>query len=197
MLPFTLTGSMVIDSLLSVKLSRSIIFVKKTANLPLESKSSKTKFNQIVVRTLSFFSVCYYCCEAVSRAELYCSALGFFFTIQRIWIVLGRCLFNDSKRSIGEVLFLINFVQVKFEAVSERREKIWSDFVAEQNEEWSEKSVVFCLYRCFLESEKLSCEKKLSERNFLFTCGILKQFFQFFLVMRCDYDFVLILGWFW
>ena len=32
-----------------------------------------------------------------------------FFTIQRIWIVLGCCLFYDSKRSIGEVLFLINF----------------------------------------------------------------------------------------
>ena len=28
-----------------------------------------------------------------------------FFTIQGIWIVLGRCLFHDSKRSIGEVLF--------------------------------------------------------------------------------------------
>ena len=55
----------------------------------------------------------------------------------------------------------------------------------------------FCSYRCFLESEKLRCEQKvLSERNFLFTCGILKQFFSFILVQRFG-DFVLFLGWFW
>ena len=53
------------------------------------------------------------------------------FTIQ---IVLGKncCLFYDSKRSIGEVLFLINFIVVIFEAGNETREKIWSDFGAEQ-----------------------------------------------------------------
>ena len=40
------------------------------------------------------------------------------------------------------------------------------------------KRVVFCSYRCFLESEQLRCEKKFCKRsNFLFTCGILKQFF--------------------
>ena len=42
------------------------------------------------------------------------------------------------------------------------------------------KRVVFCSYCCFLESEKLrSEENSVSERNF-FTCGILKQFFEFF-----------------
>ena len=40
--------------------------------------------------------------------------------------------FYDSKRSIGEVLFLINFIGVIFEAGNETREKIWSDFGAEQ-----------------------------------------------------------------
>ena len=30
-----------------------------------------------------------------------------------------------------------------FEAGNETREKIWSDFVAEQNEEWSEKELFF------------------------------------------------------
>ena len=39
--------------------------------------------------------------------------------------------------------FLINFIGVNFEARNETREKIWSDFVAEQNEEKSEKRVVF------------------------------------------------------
>ena len=50
------------------------------------------------------------------------------------------------------MFFLINFIGVIFEAGNETREKIWSDFVAEQNEEWSEKRVVFCSFRCFLES---------------------------------------------
>ena len=40
--------------------------------------------------------------------------------------------FYDSKRSIGEDLFLINFIGVIFEAGNEKVEKIWSDFVAEQ-----------------------------------------------------------------
>ena len=49
----------------------------------------------------------------------------------------------------------------------------------------------FCSYRCFLESKKLRCEKKIvSEGNYLFTCGILKQFFSLFLVKSFGYDFV-------
>ena len=39
-----------------------------------------------------------------------------------------------------------------------------SVFVAEQNEKWSEKKVVFCSYRCILESEKLKCERKFCKR---------------------------------
>ena len=68
---------------------------------------------------------------------------------------------------------------MNFEAGNETREKIWSDSVAERNDKWREKRVVFCSYRCFLESEKLRCDKKnsASERNFLFIHGILKQFF--------------------
>ena len=44
--------------------------------------------------------------------------------------------------------------------------------------------MVFCSYRCFLESEKLRCEKKFG--SFFF--------FHFFLVKRFGYDFVLILA---
>ena len=62
------------------------------------------------------------------------------------------------------MLFLIKFIGVNFEAGNETREKIWSDFVTEQNEEWSEKRVVFCSYRRFLESEKLRCEKKFCKQ---------------------------------
>ena len=53
----------------------------------------------------------------------------------------------------------MNFIGVNFEAGNETREKIWSDFVAGQNEAWSEKRVVFCSCCCFLERDKLRCEK--------------------------------------
>ena len=53
---------------------------------------------------------------------------------------IGALSFYDSRRSIGEVLFLIDFIGVIFEARNETREKIWSDFGAEQNEERNEKS---------------------------------------------------------
>ena len=39
--------------------------------------------------------------------------------------------------------FLIIFIGVNFEARNEVREKIWIDFVAKQNEEWSKNRVVF------------------------------------------------------
>ena len=45
---------------------------------------------------------------------------------------IGALSFYDSKRSIGEVLFLINFIGVIFEAGNESREKNWSDIEAEQ-----------------------------------------------------------------
>ena len=64
-------------------------------------------------------------------------------------------VFYDSKRSIGEVLFLINFIGVIFEAGNETREKIWSDFVAEQNEEWSEKRVVFLFISLFSREREI------------------------------------------
>ena len=43
---------------------------------------------------------------------------------------------------IGEVLFLINLIVVNFEG-NETHEKISSDFVAEQNEMWTERRVIF------------------------------------------------------
>ena len=96
--------------------------------------------------------------------------LGFFYNSKNLNCIGALSFYYDSKRSIGEVLFLINFIGVNFEAGNETRENIWSDFVAEQNEEWSEQRVVFCSYRCFLESEKLRCDKNsVSEQNFLFT----------------------------
>ena len=45
--------------------------------------------------------------------------------------------------------FLINFIGMNSEAGNETRENIWSDFVAEQNEAWSEKRVVFLFILLF------------------------------------------------
>ena len=63
-------------------------------------------------------------------------------------------------------LFLINFIGVKFEAGNEKREKMWSYFAAEQNEEWSEKRAAFFI---LLFSRARNCGVKkisLSRRNF-------------------------------
>ena len=75
------------------------------------------------------------------------------------------------------------------------RVKIGSDFVAEQNEEWSEKRVIFCSYRCFLESEKLRRGKKISKRAKFF--AHVRHFEAVFVFHLCGYNFVLILSWFW
>ena len=51
-----------------------------------------------------------------------------------------------------------------FDAGNETREKIWSDFGAEQKWRAEKKESGFCSYRCFWESEKLMCEKIFSKR---------------------------------
>ena len=55
----------------------------------------------------------------------------FFLPFKEFELYWGAVFFYDSKRSIGEV-FLINFIGVIFEAGNETREKIWSDFGADQ-----------------------------------------------------------------
>ena len=51
-----------------------------------------------------------------------------------------------------------------FEAGNETREKIRSEFGAEQNWKAERKESGFYSYRCFWESEKLMCEKIFSKR---------------------------------
>ena len=55
-------------------------------------------------------------------------------------IVLGPCVFTTRRGVLEKSFFKINFIGVKFEDENETREKIWSDFVTEQNEMWREKS---------------------------------------------------------
>ena len=60
------------------------------------------------------------------------------------------------------------------------------------------KRVIFCSYRCFLESEKLRCEKEFCKRaKFFVRVRHFKAVFFNCLVKRFGYDFVLSLGWFW
>ena len=91
------------------------------------------------------------------------SLLLVFFTIQRIWIVLGRCLFT-TRRGVMDKSFFKSIFGVNFEAGNETREKIWSHFGAEQKWRAEQKESGFCSHRCFWESEKLMCEKIFSKR---------------------------------
>ena len=86
-----------------------------------------------------------------------------------------------------------------FEAGNETREKIWSDFGAEQKLRAERKESGFCSYRCFWESEKLTSEKILSKRAKFFCsrAAFKSSFLQLLMVMRLDYDIVLVLGLFW
>ena len=56
---------------------------------------------------------------------------------------IGALSFLRLEEEYWRSPFLINFIGVNFEAGNETRKKIWRDFVAEQNEEWSEKSGFF------------------------------------------------------
>ena len=99
--------------------------------------------------------------------------------------------YYDSKRSIGEVLFLINFIGVIFEAGNETRVIL----ALNKSEERSQKSG-FCSYRCFRETEKLMCEEIFSKRaKFFVHVRHFKAVFFHFLVKRFRYDFRLVLGW--
>ena len=86
-----------------------------------------------------------------------------------------------------------------FEAGNATREKIWSDFGAEQKWRAEWKVSGFCSYRCFWESEKLMYEKFFSKRaNFFVHVRLFESsFLQLLMVMRSDYDIVLVLGLFW
>ena len=89
-----------------------------------------------------------------------CGGSGFsivvIFNKSKVWAILS---FESFPEFFGLCFSLISFIGVNFEAGNESG---------------------FCSYRCFLESEKLRCEKSsVSERNFLITC-ILKHFFNLF-----------------
>ena len=120
-----------------------------------------------------------------------------FFTFQRIWIVLGRCLFT-TRRGVLEKSFFKSIFGVNFEAGNETREKIWSDFGAEQKWRAERKKSGFCSHCCFWECEKLMCEKNFFKWAKFFSRAAFKSnFLQLLMVLRFDYDIVLVLGLFW
>ena len=101
--------------------------------------------------------------------------------------------YYDLKRNIGEVLFLIYFIGVIFEAGNETREKIWSDFGAEQKLRAEQKKWFLCTPLFLREREKLMCKKIFSKRAKLF-CSRAAFKSSFLQLLRFDYDIVLILG---
>ena len=79
-----------------------------------------------------------------------------------------------------------------FEAGNETREKIWSDFSAEQKWRAERKDSDFCSYRCFSDSAKLMC---VHVEIFFVHVRLLKAvFLQLLKVIRFDYDIILVLG---
>ena len=56
-----------------------------------------------------------------------------------------------------------------FEAGNVTREKIWSDLVAEQNEEWSEKRVVFLFISRFSREREIEVWKKFQASEILYS----------------------------
>ena len=51
-----------------------------------------------------------------------------FYNSNNLNCIGALCFYYDSKRSIGEVLFLMTLVGVNFEAGNEPREKFWEWF---------------------------------------------------------------------
>ena len=70
----------------------------------------------------------------------YFSAHNFFLQFKDFELYWGAVFFLRLEEEYWRSPFLINFIGVSFEAGNETLKKILSDFVAEQNEEWSEKS---------------------------------------------------------
>ena len=66
-----------------------------------------------------------------------------------MWDVLGRCIFTTQRGVLEKFFFVINFIGVNLEAGNETREKIWIDYVAEQNEERIENRVVYLFISLF------------------------------------------------
>ena len=62
---------------------------------------------------------------------------------------IGALSFLRLEEEYSRSPFLIYFIGVIFEAGNETREKIWSDFGAEQKLRAERKESGFCSYRCF------------------------------------------------
>ena len=89
----------------------------------------------------------------------------------------GAPIFTTRRGVLEKSFFLINFIGLIFEAGNETREKIWSDFSAEQKWRAERKKSGFCSYPRFWESEKLMCEKNFSKRAKFVHVRLLKAVF--------------------
>ena len=116
-------------------------------------------------------------------------AISWFFTIQWIWIVLGRCVFT-TRRGVLEKWFLKREMKrvKKFEVI----------LVVNKSEERSEKRVVLFI-PLFLRERKIDVWKNFvwASEFFCSRAAFKSSFLQLLMVMRFGYDIGLVLGFFW
>ena len=125
--------------------------------------------------------ICCLIAALIFSAGYYCARI---FTIQRIWIVLGRCLFTTRRGVLEKSFFFNQFYWSEF----------WSGkWNAWKNLEWfgcwikvksGAKREWFFVHTAVFERARNWCVKKfsLSERNFFVHVRLLKAFFAIFLV---------------
>ena len=105
------------------------------------------------------------------------------FAIQRIWIVLGRCLF-DSKRLYG---FFWSERARKSEV--QRKNKVWKSCFSEEIWRAGKRENGSSVHTFFWKTEKCRCADVFAKRaNFLFTCCIFKLFFETSVVQKLIFD---------
>ena len=122
------------------------------------------------------------------------SCVNFFFQF-RSYLFLSL-LYGTQVYSFAAIpAMLINFIGVIFEAGNETREKIWSNFGAEQKWRVERKRFVFVHTGVFGRARNW-CVKKSSKRAKFFCsrAAFKSSIFQLLMVMRFDYDIVLVLG---
>ena len=140
-----------------------LIIFKRKSSLILRALLFLTEiYAELKTATIEFVLLSWYCLIAalIFSAGYYSAPI--FLQFKEFELYWGAVLRLEEE--YWRSLFLITFIGVIFEAGNETREKIWSDFGAEQKWREERKESGFCSCRCFWESEKLMCEKIFSKR---------------------------------
>ena len=143
-----------------LKLIIIIIIIIQSQSCLLESTAAifRQSAGYVWSSSLNKLSYCLLIAASAIPGGYYC-APNFFHNSKNLNCIRALS-FLRLEEEYWRILFLINFIGVIFEAGNETREKICSDFDAEQKWRAERKESGFCWYRCFWESEKLMCGKR-------------------------------------